>query len=125
VSRRSERFNRAMLSVDAESIDPAKNHATSDGGLGVERLTEAIDYDTRAETAREKRIRAEREEKLFQAEMRLVEAGKGYLIRVLLLIVENFYNREESFKSVPRRTYFRHLKQLIEFFCGTQVDMDI
>jgi len=125
MSRRSERFNRAMLSVDAESIDRAKSRTTSDGGRGVERLTEAIDYDDKAETAREKRIRAEREEKLFKAEMRLVEAGKGYLIRVLLLIVENFYNREESLKVVPRATYFLHRQQLIDFFCWTQVDMDI
>jgi len=57
--------------------------------------------------------------------MRLVGAGKGHLIRVLLLIVENIHNREESLKTVSRATYFRHREELLDFFCETQVDMDI
>lgn len=140
MSRRSERFNKAMRSVDFESVTTDKNRATSDKGLGVERLLGAVDYDDAAETARENSIRAEREDLLFAAETRLVEAGKGYLIRVLLLIVENGADRELSLKSIPKRTYFRHRNELLWFFSqqpqtsnfkpetsprGTQVDMDI
>jgi len=125
MSRRSERFNKAMRSMDCEIVDPAKDRAMSDGGCGVARMIQAVDYDDKAETAREEAIRNAREERLFAAEMRLVGAGKGHLIRVLLLIVENIHNREESLRTVPRRTYFLHRQQLIEFFCCTQVDMDI
>jgi len=139
MSFRNERFNKAMRSLDAmcEGCDISKWPVLSDGGAGAAKIVEEASRllgsgrrPPRSDEARRlvygpsRRI-YEREEKLFEAEMRLVEAGKGHLIRVLLLIVENFYNREESIKVVSKATYFRHRAELIAFFCETQVHMDI
>jgi len=148
MSYRNDRLNRSMRSLDAMTNgfqDISKVKVLSDGGVGVERIMEAVEENAR--TARDSRAERcargsralredEREEKLFEAEMRLVEAGKGYLIRVLLLIVENKSNRKESLRSVANRTYFRHRDALLRFFSqpqpststsrsGTQVHMEI
>ena len=84
----------------------------------------AADWDTR-QVERRGEGGQRQEDLLFNAEMRLVEAGKRHLIPVLLLIVENGANREESMKRVPKRTYFRHREALLRFFSGTRVHMDI
>jgi len=105
-----------MMSLERSAVDPAKDRNRSDGGQGVQRLLQAVDYDDATETARERAILAERESRLFEAEMRLNDAGKAYLIPVLLLIAENGSDRDESLKTVPRATYFLHRKMLIEFF---------
>jgi len=125
MSYRSERFNNAMRSTDYSDIDPAKNRNSSDGGLGVERMLDAIDYDDAKEEARERAIRAERAERLFVAEMQLVEAGLRHLIPVLLLIVENGTDFRESIgrmspscktPNAARKKYFEHRARLLAFF---------
>jgi len=125
MSYRSERFNNAMRSTDYSDIDPAKNRNSSDGGLGVERMLDAIDYDDAKEEARERAIRAERAERLFVAEMQLVEAGLRHLIPVLLLIVENGTDFRESIgrmspssksRNAARKKYFEHRALLLAFF---------
>ena len=124
MSYRNERFNKGMHSLDAmlENIDIDKARFLSDRGKSASRMYSALD-DWHEDHCKSAAIT--REEKLFAAEMRLAEAGKSYLIRVLLLIVENGNNREESCAKVPRRTYFLHRKHLLNFFCCTQVHMDI
>ena len=128
MSYRNERFARSTLSLDQKiaegGIDKERSPFFSDGNLGVERMIGAIDYDRAREDREEKRREKTRAEKMFEAEMRLAEAGKGYLINVLLLIVENGRNRELSLKCVKRRTYFLHRNQLLDFFCCTPLHMD-
>ena len=118
MSYRNERFANSMHSLDSaiEGIDIAKVKQFSDNELGVQRMIDAIDYDDAQETRNEKRRDETKAEKLFNAEMRLAEVGKGYLIRVLLLIIENGNNREESCAKVARRTYYRHREELLKFF---------
>jgi len=126
MSYRSERFNRRMMSLEqlvTGYTDVSKASVFSDCGEGVERLVNAVDAtspsrqtkdeDSTSPTRRGRRVH---EERLFEAETRLVDAGKGYLIRVLLLIVENGANREESLKHVAKATYFRHRDALLRFF---------
>jgi len=131
MSFRNDRFNQKMLSIDTSTIDMDKNRNFSDEGLGVNRVLDAIDYGDKAETEGEKRIGAEFRHKLRKAKSRLKKAGKGHLIRVLLLIVKNIENRQESifeiatskksYKSsktwnAARKMYFEHRFLLFEFF---------
>jgi len=136
VSYRSERFNRRMMSLEvmvAGFADVSKVKIFSDGGAGARAIREGQEIRSRStmedalfsDAARCRVYEETREEKLFEAEMRLADAGKSHLIPVLLLIVENGSNREESLKKVPRRTYFLNRKQLLEFFGCTQVHMEI
>ena len=119
MSYRNDRFNQRMASLEvivSEFADASKAKAFSDCGTGVERMLLTMDYSPATESKAEAEAEQRREERLFEAEMRLAEAGKRHLIPVLLLIVENGSNREESLKKVPRRTYFLHRKQLLVFF---------
>jgi len=123
MSYRNERFNRSMFPLEAMTADmkdASKARIFSENGEGVERMVTALDYDEAAETTAEERVQATIEDKLFEAKMRLVDAGKGYLIRVLRLIVENGNDREESMRHVAKRTYFRHRNELIRFFSQPQ-----
>ena len=127
MSYRNERFNRSMRSLEVivtGITDVSKAKVFSDCGTGVRRMLAALDWDTRQVEKRGEGGQRQ-EDLLFNAEMRLVEAGKRHLIPVLLLIVENGANREESMKRVPKRTYFRHREALLRFFSGTRVHMDI
>jgi len=117
MSYRSDRFNRAMRSLDHSCIDPSKDRSQNDNGLALGRMLDALDYDEAKEEARERAIRAIRDERLFVAEMRLVEAGLRHLVPVLLLIVDNGSDRAASLARVPRATYFRHRDALLDFFC--------
>ena len=115
MSTRNERFNASMRSLDeltASFEDPTKANVFSDKGKGVERMVTMLDYDVTAE----ERLQSALEDKLFIAEMRLVDANQKYLIPVLLLIVENGKDREKSIEKVSRSTYFRHRDALLEFF---------
>ena len=115
MSTRNERFNASMSSLDeftASFEDPTKANVFSDKGKGVERMVTMLDYDVTAE----ERLKSALEDKLFIAEMRLVDANRRYLIPVLLLIVENGKDREKSLEKVSRSTYFRHRDALLEFF---------
>ena len=117
---RNEKFNRSVRSLDTmiEGIDIDKAAFLSDCGKGVNRMIDDIERRERSETGQTGRTgrTGRKESKLFDAEMRLAEAGKSYLILVLLLIVENGSEREVSMTKVPRRTYFRHRDELLRFF---------
>ena len=115
MSTRNDRFNASMRSLDeltSSFKDPSKANVFSDKGLGVERMVSTLDYDVTAE----ERLLSALADKLFIAEMRLVDANRKYLIPVLLLIVENGKDREKSPEKVSRSTYFRHRDALLEFF---------
>ena len=124
MSYRSERFNRRMKSLEttASGRDTSKWRALSDGGLGVERVLTALDGDedvpADASGTTKPLDEDERDELLFNAEMRLVEAHRRHLIPVLLLIAENGPDRERSLRRIPARTYFRHRDELLAFFTG-------
>jgi len=114
MSYRSERFNRRMMSLEvmvAGFADVSKAKIFSDGVAGAHAIREGQESRSRSRVEEETR-----EGKLFEAEMRLADAEKSHLIPVLLLIVENGSNREESLKHVARATYFRHRDLLCRFF---------
>ena len=51
--------------------------------------------------------------------------NRNYLVPTLLLIVENLDNREKSFQHMPRRSYFRHRDELLDFFVALQCTYDL
>ena len=118
MSTRNTRFSDGMLSLDIAfaEIDPSKNARFSDRGESVNRMIAAIDYDHEREARLEKRLSKNRMKKLFDAEMALADAGKAYLINVLLLIIENGSYRDISMRFVPKPTYFRQRQALLDFF---------
>ena len=50
------------------------------------------------------------------AVLKLIVAGKDHLVPTLLLIAENGSDRERSMHKMPRRSYFRHRDELLDFF---------
>ena len=119
MSYRNERFNRSMLRLDAFTAafdDPSKIAAVSDGGTGVERMTDALDYDPVAEQADEQ-TRTEAFWQLYAgAVLWLVVTDKLHLLPTLDLIIRNGGDREKSFEKIPRATYFRHRDALLNLF---------
>ena len=59
------------------------------------------------------------------AVLRLVVAGKDHLVPTLLLIAENRDDREKSLRQMPRRSYFRHRDELLDFFVALQCTYDL
>ena len=59
------------------------------------------------------------------AVLRLVIAGKDHLVPTLLLIAENRDDREKSLQQMPRRSYFRHRDELLDFFVALQCTYDL
>ena len=59
------------------------------------------------------------------AVLRLVVAGKDHLVPTLLLIAENRDDREKSLQQMPRRSYFRHRDELLDFFVALQCTYDL
>ena len=128
MSYRNERLNRSMMSLEvivAGITDASKAKVFSDHGQGVDRMIAALDYDPRSEPRAEVNAARKRKDLLFDAEMQLVEAKKRHLIPVLLLIVENGSNRQESILSLAatsknrnaaRKRYFEHRDLLLSFF---------
>ena len=128
MSYRNERLNRSMMSLEvivAGITDVSKAMVFSDHGQGVDRMIAALDYDPRSEPRAEVNAARKRKDLLFDAEMQLVEAKKRHLIPVLLLIVENGSNRQESILSLAatsknrnaaRKRYFEHRDLLLSFF---------
>ena len=108
---RNERFNASLISLDEFMDgfdDPTEIASFTDCGEGVERMLEQIEPtpDTSSDPDQE----------LAGAILRLIVAGKDYLVPTLILIAENGSEREKSMQQVPRRTYFLHRKMLISFF---------
>lgn len=115
---RNNRFNLSMHSLEwkLEGVDASKASFVSDQGAGVERMLDQLDYD-RASAVKAERLEDERRvSALDAAKIALASRGYAYLIETLDLIVKNKNNRAESFKKIPKSTYMRHLKLLLEFF---------
>ena len=135
MSKRSERFNRSMRSLDefvASFGDASKIAALSDLGSSVQRMTGDVNANVgEAASRRLKEDRARslqsgetplpqgehvRDARLHAAEMRLYRAGRGYLVPVLRLIVRNGSERHLSLEKISRAQYFRHRDALLRFF---------
>lgn len=111
MSCRSDRFNASMCSLESFSAkfdDPSKLAALSDRGKSAATMQTLLDPP--------EDDAPDRNQELAGAVLRLVVAGKDHLAPTLLLIAENGDNREESFGKVPRRSYFRHRDELLDFF---------
>jgi len=126
MSWRNDRFNQAMFSLDAlcEGRDISKWPALSDGGAGARTVREGLRSRLRNASAWQARS-TEREQRLFEAEIRLVEAGKGRLIPVLRLIAKNGNDFHASIEELARtcknlnsarKKYFEHRGLLMRFF---------
>ena len=116
---RNERFNASLISLDEFMDgfdDPTEIASFTDYGEGVERMLEQIEptHDTSPDPDQE----------LAGAILRLIVAGKDYLVPTLLLIAENLDNREKSFQQMSRRSYFRHRDELLDFFVALQCTYD-
>ena len=108
---RNERFNASLVSLDEfmdRFDDPSEIVSFTDRGKGVGRMLEQIEPtpDTSPDPDQE----------LAGAILRLIVAGKDYLVSTLLLIAENRDNRERSMLTVSKATYFRHRDELLDFF---------
>ena len=110
MSRRNERFNRSMRSLDAMIAgmsDPSKSAKLSDRGESAARMYAA--FESEPDTP-------DRNQELAGAVLRLIVEGMDYLVPTLLLIAENGSEREKSIKRLSARTYFRHRALLEDFF---------
>ena len=117
---RNERFNASLFSLDEFMDgfeDPAKITTFADRGEGVGQMLEQIEPtpDTSPDPDQE----------LAGAVLRLVVAGKDHLVPTLLLIAENRDDREKSLRQMPRRSYFRHRDELLDFFVALQCTYDL
>ena len=117
---RNERFNASLASLD-EFIDgfddPAKIASFADRGEGVGRMLEQIEPTPGTSP--------DPDQELAGAVLRLVVAGKDHLVPTLLLIAENRDDREKSLRQMPRRSYFRHRDELLDFFVALQCTYDL
>ncbi len=112
MSTRNDRFFRDMVSLDQfmdQFDDISKIRSLSDDYQAAKRMYLAP--DTTPENDYHRKIQA--------AKARLYRAGLKRLVPTLTLIIKNRYNREESLKSMSKRTYYRDRRALLEFFCGT------
>ena len=117
---RNERFNASLFSLDEFMDgfeDPAKITTFADRGEGVGQMLEQVEPtpDTSPDPDQE----------LAGAVLRLVVAGKDHLVPTLLLIAENRDDREKSLQQMPRRSYFRHRDELLDFFVALQCTYDL
>ena len=115
---RNERFNASLISLDEFMDgfdDPTGIASFTDHSEGVGQMLEQIEPtpDTSPDPDQE----------LAGAILRLIVTGKDYLVPTLLLIAENRDNREKSFQQVPRRSYFRHRDELLDFSRGTPMHL--
>ena len=107
---RAERFNRSMRSLEAMvsgMADASKSAKLSDRGESAARMYAAFEPEPDA---------PDRDQELTGAVLRLIVAGKDHLVPTLLLIAENGSDRERSMRQMPRRSYFRHRDELLDFF---------
>ena len=117
---RNERFNASLISIDEfmdRFDDPTEIASFTDRGEGVGRMLEQIEPTPDASP--------DPDQELAGAILRLIVAGKDYLMPTLLLIAENRDNREKSFRHMPRRSYFRHRDELLDFFVALQCTYDL
>ena len=110
MSRRNERFNRSMRSLEAMIAgmsDPSKSAKLSDRGENAARMYAALEPEPDA---------PDRNQELAGAVLRLIVEGLDYLVPTLLLIAENGSERERSMLTMARASYFRHRDALLKFF---------
>ena len=109
---RAERFNRSMRSLEAMvsgMADASKSAKLSDRGESTARMYAA--FEPEPDTP-------DRDQELAGAILRLIVAGKDYLVPTLLLIAENGSERERSLLHMSRSTYFLHRDTLLQIFVG-------
>ena len=107
---RAERFNRSMRSLEAMvsgMADASKSAKLSDRGKSTARMYAAFEPEPDA---------PDRDQELAGAVLRLIVEEMDHLVPTLLLIAENGSDREKSMEQVPRRSYFRHRDDLLNFF---------
>ena len=117
---RNERFNASLFSLDEFMDgfeDPAKITTFADRGEGVGQMLEQIEPTPGTSP--------DPDQELAGAVLRLVVAGKDHLVPTLLLIAENRDDREKSLRQMPRRSYFRHRDELLDFFVALQCTYDL
>ena len=122
MSRRNERFNRSMRSLEAMIAgmsDPSKSAKLSDRGESAARMYAALEPEPDAPNW---------DQELAGAVLRLIVAGLDYLVPTLLLIAENGSDRTKSIAEMAKTNrskkdwhtaevrYFRHRDKLLEFF---------
>ena len=134
MSRRNERFNRSMRSLEAMIAgmsDPSKSVKLSDRGESAARMYAAFEPEPDA---------PDRDQELAGAVLRLIVEGRDHLVPTLLLIAENGNDRTRSialmacsrksgrgrkkFESA-RKAYKRCLKSLLNFFDVQSAHMEI
>ncbi len=120
MSSRNERFNSSIRSIDwvEESGDPSKDPRQSDGGLGVQRLVEVVDFDWTREVSEWSREIGQRNASTVGAILRLEWSGNHHLITPLLAIFENGSDISSTLFKIKKSTYFRARNALLEFFVG-------
>ena len=107
---RAERFNNSMRSLEAMvsgMADASKSAKLSDRGKSTARMYAAFEPEPDA---------PDRDQELAGAVLRLIVEEMSHLVPTLLLIAENGSARERSMRQVPRRSYFRHRDDLLNFF---------
>ena len=107
---RAERFNRSMRSLEAMvsgMADASKSAKLSDRGESATRMYAAFESEPDA---------PDRDQELAGAVLRLIVGEMDHLVPTLLLISENGSDRERSMQQVPKRSYFRHRDELLDFF---------
>ena len=120
MSSRNERFNSSIRSIDwvEESGDPSKDPRQSDGGLGVQRLVEVVDFDWTREVSEWSREIGQRNASTVGAILRLEWSGNHHLITPLLAIFENGSDIASSLLKIKKSTYFWARNALLKFFIG-------
>ena len=105
MSARSERFNASMVSVDwvDEEFDPSKDPRQSDGGVGVERMLDALDFDPLQELVEDAVRSVFRQAALSAAAKMVVASGEEKSLLTLELIVENGKERDYSIWEIVKR----------------------
>jgi len=120
MSSRNERFNSSIRSIDWVEVsgDPSKDPRQSDGGLGVQRLVEVVDFDWTREVSEWSREIGQRNASTVGAILRLEWSGNHHLITPLLAIFENGSDITSSLLKIKKSTYFWARNALLKFFIG-------
>lgn len=135
MSFRNERFNRKFFSLDLikQGDNSEKRDFLSDGGRGAQAVRDFLDLkegQTEEELEAEERQKCHNE-RLNDLKKQLSEAGLGWLIPVLELVVANGRNRKLSVlrlckrwrqkKAVARVKYHQGVRALLTFISTNKI----